>query len=276
MKNDLGDRIKTYYENRTRLYLPRRTYTIIRIDGKAFHTYTKKLNKPFDSDFIDDMNETAIKLCEEIQGAKMAYVQSDEISILLSDFDTIYTDAWFDGNVQKITSISASIATAKFNNLRLIRELLNYPDEEKYNTWEFDTTIEQNLAYFDSRVFTIPSLVEVENYFIWRQKDAVKNSISCLAQSLYSHKELLGKNSNEKQEMCFQKGQNWNNLPISQKRGSIILKQYYIPDGSFVTFNSDNPLLDYNNFTIRTRWVNDDPPIFTQDKEFLKKIIPKQ
>jgi hypothetical protein len=166
MKDTLGDRMKEYYENRTKTYLPRRTYTLIRIDGKAFHTYTKGLNRPFDDQLMDDMDETAIYLCKNIQGAKLAFVQSDEISILLTDFDKLQTSAWFDGNIQKITSVSSSLATAKFNELR--------PNK---------------LALFDSRVFTIPSKVEVENYFIWRQQDTVRNSISSVAQSLYSSKD---------------------------------------------------------------------------------------
>jgi len=94
-KDELSIRMKEFYEVRTRTYLPRRTYTIIRLDGKAFHTYTKHLDKPFDFGFIDDINETAKYLCENIQGVKLAYVQSDEITLVLTDFDTLSTDAWF-------------------------------------------------------------------------------------------------------------------------------------------------------------------------------------
>lgn len=122
-KSDLGNRMKNSYEKRTKNFLPRRTYTIIRLDGKAFHTYTKGLKRPFDMGFINDMNETAKYLCENIQGCKFAYVQSDEISLLLTDFDKITTDAWYDGNIQKIVSVSASLATAFFNKLRIKRLL---------------------------------------------------------------------------------------------------------------------------------------------------------
>ena len=166
-KDNLGDRMKIFYENITRIFLPRRTYTIIRIDGKAFHTYTKGLDRPFDDKFVNDMDETACYLCKNIQGAKFAFVQSDEISILLTDFDSLTTSAWFDGNIQKMVSVSASLATAKFNELR--------PNK---------------IALFDSRVFTISSRVEVENYFIWRQQDTTRNSISSVAQWLYSPSEL--------------------------------------------------------------------------------------
>lgn len=184
MHDDLGQRMKDNYEKRTRTYLPRRTYTIIRIDGKAFHTYTKGFKKPMDERLMSAMDNTAIELCKQIQGAKMAYVQSDEISILVTDFFDNKTEAWFDGQVQKIVSVSASIATAYFNLF------INEP----------------NLAFFDSRVFTIPDFIEVGNYFIWRQKDTIRNATSMVARSLYSHKEIENKNIYDLQKMIFQKG----------------------------------------------------------------------
>lgn len=233
----LSDRMKEFYEKRTRTFLPRRTYTIIRVDGKAFHTYTKGLDRPFDEKFIDDMNNTAEYMCQNIQGAKFAFVQSDEISILVEDFRTLNTDAWFDGNVQKIASVSASLATAMFNKLR--------PEIEK-------------LATFDSRVFTIPSKVEVENYFIWRQQDTIRNSISSLAQSLYSSKELHGKNVSDMQEMCFQKGKNWNDLDTGMKNGRLIIKVEY---------------KYMNDETLRTRWTSNGSFTFTQDREILTNMV---
>lgn len=197
-------RIKENYESRSGTYLTRRTPVIIRLDGKAFHTYTKGLDKPFDEGLISDMEETTKFLCENIQGVRIGYCQSDEISLLLTDYEQLDTQAWFDYNVQKIVSISASMATAKFNELRSKRGI-------------------EKLAYFDSRVFSIPK-EEICNYFKARQRDAVKNSISMLAQSLYSHKELHGKNSSDKQEMCFQKGHNWNDLDYRKKRGCTVRK----------------------------------------------------
>lgn len=234
-KDFLGDRMKEFYENRTRNFLPRRTYTIIRVDGKAFHSYTRGLVRPFDEKLVNDMDETACYMCKNIQGAKFAFVQSDEISILLTDFEQITTDAWFDGNIQKIASISASLATAKFNELR--------PNK---------------IALFDSRVFTIPSDIEVENYFIWRQQDTTRNSISSVAQSMFSHRELENKNTDQMQEMCFQKGVNWNDFSAKLKRGRLIVKQDYEKEGA-----------------TRTKWVSVEPPIFTQEREMLKILIPK-
>lgn len=252
MKDLLGDRMKKNYENRTRIQLPRRTYTIIRVDGKAFHTYTKGCEKPFDNELIEDMNNTAIHLCKNIQGAKFAYVQSDEISILVTDFEQIETDAWFDGNIQKIVSVSASLAASKFNLLRLKRKF-------KTTVATADAILESfNLADFDARTFTIPMPTEVENYFIWRQQDCVRNSISSVAQFLCGSKALEGKNNSEQQEMIFQKGQNWNDYPATKKRGRFIQKKEVVLE----------------NNVKRNVWTADECPIFTQEREFLRSKIP--
>jgi len=200
MFDNLGDRMKEQYENRTRAMLPRRTYTIIRCDGKAFHTFTRHCQKPHDQALADAMDAAATALCQEAQGVELAYVQSDEISVLLTDFATIQTGAWFDGNVQKITSVSASVVTAAFNSA--------YPNH--------------GLALFDARVFTIPDPVEVENYFIWRQNDASRNSVQGLAQAHFSHKQLHGKGQSDMHEMLHGVGVNWNDLPPYQKRGRCI------------------------------------------------------
>jgi tRNA(His) 5'-end guanylyltransferase len=248
MKDQLGDRMKKFYEDKTRFFLPRKTYAIIRVDGKAFHTYTKKLMHPFDDGLMDDMDDTACYLCKNIQGAKMTFVQSDEISILMTDFDNIETDMWFDGNIQKIVSVSASMATSKFNQLRWIR-LIGIEDIAQIK-----------LAEFDSRVFIIPNNSEVENYFIWRQQDTERNSISSVAQSIYSHKELIGKNCSEQQEMIFQKGINWNDYAPKYKRGRTITKQQY-------TVKTET--------AIRNHWKSGECPIFTKDREFLRQYIPK-
>lgn len=234
MKDDLGKRMKEQYEKRTRTFLPRRTYTIIRLDGKAFHTFTRGMDRPYDEEFMNVMDETTKFLCEEIQGTKMAYTQSDEISILLTDFDKITTDAWFDGQVQKIVSVAASMSGVVFNN---IAHRIHLVDMGK-------------IAFFDARVFTIPDPVEVENYFIWRQKDAVRNSISMHAQSLYSHKELHGKSQVDMHDMIHAKGENWNDLPDGFKRGRTVGK-------------------DLNgNWNVKT-------PDFLKERNLLTNMIPK-
>lgn len=253
-KDSLGDRMKGFYETRTQLFLPRRTFTMIRLDGKAFHTYTKGFKRPYDLGLMRIMDQTAIALCERIQGAKMAFVQSDEISIVMTDFDSQQTDAWFDGNIQKITSISASIATAAFNNgMYLDEEILASMDK---------------VAYFDSRVFTLPSIAEVQNCFVWRQQDATKNSISMAAQSMFSTKELHKKNGSEMQEMMWQKGQNWNDYPVGFRRGRAIVKETFEHKGL-------NRKTGLEESTLRNRWVAVDPPIFTQEPLFItSRVMP--
>ncbi len=299
MKDQLGDRIKGFYEDRTRFLLPRRNYTIIRVDGKAFHTYTKGLEVPFDQGLIEDMDETAAYLCKNIQGAKFAYVQSDEISILLTDFDTQQTDMWFDGNVQKMASVSASLATARFNQLRMIRfangnidPMASLASSLRDQTMSPNEIEKFKMACFDARVFQIPSPMEVENYFIWRQQDATRNSISSAARAFYSHKELNGKTSDEKQEMIFQKGINWNDYPTRCKRGGVIAKEnshWAIPvdpnnsnkptgkafkcesesQAATLEFNEDHKIF------VRSEWTPQEIPIFTQDRDFLRSLIPK-
>jgi tRNA(His) 5'-end guanylyltransferase len=268
MKDPLGDRMKDFYEDRTRYKLARRTNTIIRIDGKAFHTYTKGLQRPFDQGLMEDMNKTAEYLCQNIQGAKFGYVQSDEISILITDYDDIDTHAWFDANLQKMASIAASLATAEFNRLRLIR---------KMNTTvaTAGSILEQfKHAMFDARVFQIPYQEEVINYFLWRQQDATRNSISSVAQSLYSAKELHGKKTSDMQEMIFQKGINWNDYSPREKRGSIIRRVEH------VYARRDEPIMDGKTRVIeaykRKKWEADiNTPIISQDKDYLRWFFPQ-
>jgi tRNA(His) 5'-end guanylyltransferase len=250
MKDQLGDRIKANYENRARTSLMRRCYTIIRLDGKAFHTYCRGLEKPFDDGLMEDMDLTAAYLCKHIMGAKFAFIQSDEISILMTDFETKGASSWFDSDVQKVCSVSASMATRAFNEARLCRL---GPENMKW-------------AEFDSRVFQIADRKEVENVFIWRQQDTTRNSISMVAQSMYSHKELHGKSSDRKQEMIFQKsGINWNNYAPRYKRGRIVVNELYEKPAEN---ESSKP-------SLRSRWVAKDVPIFTQQREFLEELIPE-
>jgi len=274
MKDELGDRMKSFYENRTRILLPRRTYTIIRIDGKAFHTYTHGLNSPFDSGLVSDMDETAKYLCENIQGAKLGFVQSDEISILLTDFETHKTDAWFDGNIQKIVSVSASFAATKFNQLRLKRAfsttLNDFESNGNMNGNEIVDLIENTkLADFDARTFTIPSRAEVMNYVIWRQNDTVRNSISSVAQHLFSNKELEYKNTTVQKEMILEKGNDWDSFDAKLKRGRFIVKREVKLNTPYIS--KDKIQSSYS----RNRWVSEECPIFSKQQEYLLDFIPE-
>jgi len=269
-KSALGERMKTSYENRTKQFLTRRMPTIIRLDGKAFHTYTKSLKKPFDEGLIEDMQETTKFLCENIQGCKMGYTQSDEITLVLTDYDNLETSAWFDYSVQKMTSISASLATAKFNQLRLQREIGSEFDYADNKFLDSKDLVNQSLAFFDSRVFQIPEKEEVVNCLIWRQRDAEKNSVAMLAQSLYSHKELHKKNGSDMQEMCFQKGYNWNDLHFSKKRGSFVLKTTTFR-GVIMDLASDEPFKETGYK--RNIWEVVETPIFSKDRDSILKLI---
>lgn len=200
MVDSLGDRMKLFYEDRSRYKLTRRVPVIMRLDGRAFHTLLRVARKPYDMGVIYAMQDTAMHLIEQIQGAKCAYVQSDEISILITDYDKLSTEAWFDYNIQKMCSIAASMASVYFTQ--------HYRED----------------ANFDCRVFNIPK-EEVINYFRWRYKDWLRNSLQMLAQSLYSHRELHGQKAASLHDMCMAVGHNWNDEKPVCKNGSFITKQ---------------------------------------------------
>lgn len=272
MPDSLGDRMKGY-ENVSRIYLPRRLPVIIRIDGRAFHTFTRGFVKPFDNVLHKAMWRTAEELCKQIAGVKLAYIQSDEISLLLTNDDTIETQPWFDNNLQKLVSISASIATLEFNKalsheteafrVKLLEE--TYCEDQ----WVQERTYHDALwnAQFDARAFVLPPS-EVINYFIWRQQDATRNSIQIVAQSLYSHKELMNKNTAQMQDMIHEKGVNWNDYPTYYKRGLCVIKQ---PSITEVTVYADEKEIAT---IIRHQWKQDDNiPIFTKDREYIERWL---
>ena len=189
--------MKENYERRFKHLLVRRMPVILRLDGRAFHTLTKNCDKPFDEHFTHCMTVNAVQLLKDIQGAKCAYVQSDEISILMTDFDKLGTHAWFGGNIQKIVSVAAGMASVNFS--------LAYA----------------NKGIFDARVFNIPK-EEVANYFIWRQNDWVRNSISMTAQSVYSQKQLYQKGQTDMIEMLAEKDIDWHSFDDKWRLGTYI------------------------------------------------------
>lgn len=242
-RDDLGNRMKTFYEEIPKTRLMRRTPVVIRIDGKAFHTFTRGFQRPFDDVLIKTMQETAKYLCENIQGCSLAYTHSDEISLLLIDYQRFETSAWFDYEIQKMCSISASMTTLAFN--KYFADNFDEWGEENLPDWnlgctydevddsflELENTYSKALkmgAMFDARVFNIPR-EEVTNYFYWRQLDASKNSIQMVGQANFSHKELQNKSCNDIQDMLVtQKGINRNDFPTYQKRGSCAFKENYL------------------------------------------------
>ena len=262
----LGDRMKGAYENKYRLYLPERIPVIIRLDGKAFHTFCRGLKKPFDDLFISVMQDTMLDLCKNISGCKLGYVQSDEISLLLVQTKE-ESQPWFDNNIQKIVSVSASMATLYFNKNfeKRVFELMenyakdksDYTEEELKYIDKLDSKI--YTAMFDSRVFVLPK-EEVNNYFIWRQIDCTRNSILSLAQSLYSDKEIHGIKCDALQDKMFtEKSVNWNDLSTVKKRGTCAIRKEVEVNG-----------------VARNKWfIDEDIPIFTQDKTYINGIIYK-
>lgn len=237
-KTSLGDRMKNNYENVNRVYLTRRMPLIIRLDGVAFHTLTKKLNKPYDENFKVCMMGTANFLLKNIMGATFTYIQSDEISILITDYNELTTEAWFGKNLQKIVSVSASMATMKFN--QLYDGLI--PEEKRI----------KEFGLFDSRAFVIPK-EEVCNYFIFRMNDATRNSIQGLGQKYFSHKTLQKKSCNEIQDMLMlQKKINWNDVDPYFKRGGVVFKSLDCDEKYNIDFNI---------------------PIFTQDRDYIERFV---
>ena len=237
VKDSLGDRMKKYYEEIPKIKLMRRTPVIIRIDGKAFHSFTRGFTKPFDGILIKTMQETTKYLCENIQGCVLGYTQSDEISLVLIDYQKLETSAWFDYEVQKMCSITASMATMYFNRI-FAKNVEEYEMEWKCGLTPQSVEIQKEHydyinvlnkavekgAMFDARVFNIPK-EEVTNYIYWRQLDATRNSIQMVGQANFSHNKLHEKSCNDIQDMLMtEKGINWNNYPAYLKRGTAVFK----------------------------------------------------
>ena len=230
-RDDLGTRMKTFYEEIPKTKLMRRCPVTIRIDGKAFHTFTRGFQKPFDEVLIEAMQKTMKYLCENIQGCVLGYTQSDEITLILVDYKKLNSSAWFDYEVQKMCSIAASMATMAFNRFlmyeyeefnRWVNEGNPTDEDRRLNDIYYDAMCKG--AMFDARCFNIPK-EEVTNLIYWRQLDASRNSIQMVGQANFSHKELQNKSCNQIQDMLMeQKGINWNDLPIYQKRGSCCIK----------------------------------------------------
>lgn len=273
-KDQLGDRMKGYEQN-SRITLTRRVPVIIRLDGKAFHTYTRGLKKPFDRVLMTTMQNTMQYLCENIQNCVFGYTQSDEITLVMTDYKTITTDAWFGNGVQKMCSVAASMATVAFN--KFFAEEFAKLAEETAEAWNVSNeeyayleTLESKLfkAIFDARVFSIP-VDEVCNCLIWRQQDATRNSIEAVGQANFSHNELHKKTCNQIQEMLWsERNINWNDFPIDCKRGACCWRV----EESVPMTDPRNPENKIN--VTRRRWrIDREPPVFTQDRNYVERWL---
>lgn len=228
VNDELGKRMKEFYEARARTYLPRRTPVAIRIDGKAFHTFTRGFQKPFDEVLGNSMVRTMEYCAKNIGNCVFAYCQSDEITFILVDYAKLETDAWFDYRTDKLCSISASMATLAFNNyfadetekFKANHTALSiWPYQKDRDLYDAYTLAINKGAMFDARVFSIPK-EEATNLIYWRQLDATRNSIQMVGQAKFSHNELQGKSCNMIQDMLLtQRDINWNDYPTRWKRG---------------------------------------------------------
>lgn len=248
-RDALGERMKNHYELRARTMLPRRSFTIVRIDGRCFSSYTRDLERPFDQQLMDDLAATAEYLVREVEGCRLAYAQSDEISLVLTDFAGPNTQAWFDGNQQKIVSISAALTAARFNQLRPGR-----------------------LAVFDSRASTIPDGEEVVNYLVWRQQDATRNSVQMAARAHFPAERLHGLSGGELQELLWSEhGVNWNDYPARFKRGTVLHPETVVGPATYLDRRTGQERT--TEATERRVWVVDAAPRFTQEREWTRAAV---
>jgi tRNA(His) 5'-end guanylyltransferase len=261
-KDSLGDRMKEY-ESVPRTSLLPHVPVMMRLDGKAFHTFTRSLRKPYDVAFHKCMWQAAKALCEQVQGCKLAYVQSDEISLLLTDWDDLTTQPWFGYGTQKMCSIAAAICTAAFNKAMTTEGI-------KTDSW----------ALFDCRVWNVPDH-EVENVFIWRQQDAIRNSIQMLAQANFSHKRLQGLDCTTLQEILkTEKNIDWSMTPTPQQRGvclTRVLSTTTVAEalGPDKLVSLGTKIKDPEAMVTRATWEVDlDIPVFTSDREYITQRLP--
>ncbi|WP_435109803.1 tRNA(His) guanylyltransferase Thg1 family protein [Nocardiopsis synnemataformans] len=251
MREPLEDRMREY-EAVTRAVLPRRTYTLIRVDGRAFRTFLKRAAKPFDHDVMASMDGVARALCAEIAGAAFAYAQSDEVSVLATDFATTTTQPWFGGVVQKMASVSASIATEAFNREYGIRH--------------------QGVATFDARVFTIPDPAEVGNYFLWRQRDGARNAVSMAARAHFSHRELHGVSTEAARErLRTERGVDYETYPSGARLGRVCTREVYQEE---VTYTHKRTGQVHASPATRSRWTIAAAPEFDATRGWLSEHIP--
>ena len=238
--------------------LPHRLPLIIRVDGKAFSKLTRDLKgpgDPFNREFVAIMNDVATSLCREIQGTQLAYVQSDEVSVLVHGYKTHDSQSYFDNQLQKIVSVAASIAAATFtaDSWRV------FGSRDKYDPSAYDV----RPVFFDARAFILPEH-DVANYFLWRQQDAIRNSVQMLARSHYSHKECDGKSCEMMKVMLSEKNVKWDELPGGLRRGRVAVKR---PEEHTINVNGESRKI------LRSAWMVEDAPTFSQNRSFFDHML---
>jgi tRNA(His) guanylyltransferase len=234
---NLCERMKGY-EEAFQTTLPWRMPIIMRLDGRSFHNWTRGSEKPFDSIVKQQLEAVAADVCSEVQGTMFAYAQSDEISLLLHNYKTLETCPWFGNRTQKMISVAAATASASL------------------------THHSGRVGVFDCRVFILPE-AEVCNYFVWRQRDCIRNSRHSLARSIFSHKECLGRSPKELQQMAMEKGQDWNELSTHLRYGWCVRRQAVVQTARTRPFVAR-----------RTRWVTEvETPLFQRHRDYIEQFL---
>lgn len=294
--DDLGTRMKTFYESTPKIHLMHRCPVAIRLDGRAFHTFTKGFQKPFDEILMKSMQETMKYLCENIQGCVFGYTQSDEITLILVDYKNLTSTAWFDYDVQKVCSIAASMATIAFNrafekNVEAESHVFsdewlddenfnpNYKNKELRSLWLVHKKAVNKGAMFDARCFNIPK-EEVANLIYWRQLDAMRNSVQAVGQANFSHIKLQGKSCADIKEMLKEKGVDWDSLPFECQRGSCCVKNAIIVKKEQIIFPSGKKAVVStvelrDTSKLERAWVIDkEIPIFKgKNRKYIEDLI---
>jgi tRNA(His) guanylyltransferase len=250
----LGDKMKAA-EAVYRSVIPAKTYAVIRLDGKAFHTYTRGLARPYDLSFMADMDTVSVQMCKLLSTARFAYVQSDEISVLLTDWSKDKdTQQFYGGQVQKIVSVAASTASAVLNTIRPPKDL-------------------SHVGAFDARIFTLDTADEVRDYFSWRQQDAIKNSVSMAASTHFSPRQLSGVNTSDRRAMLESINQPWDSLPDGFRFGRVVKKETYLATTSFVDGRTKR---ESTVEAMRSRWVAEPAGSFKRDNDYTESLIPQR
>lgn len=271
----LGDRMKEY-ENLTRFKLDKEYPMIIRLDGNAFHTFTRGFDRPFDKILRTSMEETAKYLLENIPGSQLAYHQSDEISILVTNYQLSNREPWFDNNINKIVSITAAMATLAFNKafqFNVAHSTIFDIESIKSDSVRLAHRDAIKVgALFDSRVFILPK-DEVPNYFIWRQQDAIKNSISMVSQSLFSHNSLQGLNGIQMVErMKLEKDIVYEDKYTTiERRGSVTHRlEPFDMEKIIIQKDGTSKLIKYRRSNLG---IDDNIPVFKDNREYIEKFL---
>lgn len=247
-KDLMGNRFKNY-EACSSIHLIPGTPKVIRLDGKAFHTFTRDCEQPYDWDIMYSMSKGATAVMKEIGGsARFAYIQSDECSIVINDKPKIESSPWFDNNLVKMASVASSIMSVNFSYAFHIAKQKNVLG---------DATIQGfKPAYFDARIFAVPTIDEMHNAILWRQFDAIKNFKSQYARHYFSQKQVDGKNGNQKVEMMRTLHNfDWETAHTWTKRGIVVRR------GSMGKFEIDSEI-----------------PEFKTDRDYLKNmyVVPEE